>query len=115
MTITEIAEVCHEVNRAICEASGDMSQKPWSKAEGWQRESAVKGVSFALANPNATPEDQHDAWCKDKLESGWVYGEVKDPSERTHPCLVPYSSLPFEQRIKDHAFKAVVKTMAKGL
>ena len=109
--IEEIAEVCHEVNRAICEASGDSSQKPWADAEDWQRASAVAGVKYTLAHPDATPADQHDAWSADKLSAGWVYGPTKDASAKTHPCLVPYDQLPFEQRVKDHAFRAVVATM----
>ena len=35
MTIENIARACHEANRAICEAAGDFSQKPWAEAEDW--------------------------------------------------------------------------------
>lgn len=103
-----VARVCHEVNRAICEAAGDMSQKPWFEAEQWQMNSAVRGVQYALAHPDATPEQQHEAWMADKLADGWVWGATKDPDAKTHPCLVAYHLLPFEQRVKDHAFRAVV-------
>lgn len=109
--IEEIARICHEVNRGICEAAGDHSQKPWSGAEQWQRDSAIKGVQFTLSNPLATPTDQHDAWARDKVTAGWTYGETKDADAKTHPCLVPYDQLPFEQRVKDHAFRAVVAAM----
>lgn len=104
----DVARVCHEVNRAICEASGDMSQRPWEQAEPWQRDSAVRGVAFALANPDASPEAQHNAWMKDKITDGWIWGAKKDADAKTHPCMVPYHLLPFEQRVKDHAFRAVV-------
>jgi hypothetical protein len=106
-----VARVCHEINRAICEAAGDTSQRPWLEAEAWQRESAIKGVEFAVANPNAGASAQHDAWMADKIADGWVYGPVKDAAAKTHPCLVPYDQLPFEQRVKDHTFRAIVKTM----
>ena len=109
--IEAIAKVCHEVNRSLCEAAGDMSQKPWAEAEQWQRDSAIQGVKYAIENPNATPESQHDAWSNAKRLDGWVFGAVKDAAAKTHPCLVPYSELPFEQRIKDHAFRAVVQSM----
>lgn len=105
-----VAKLCHEANRAICEAAGDHSQKPWDEAEEWQRESAIKGVRFRLANPTATPEDQHNAWCADKISDGWVYGDQKDSVAKTHPCLVHYAKLPFEQRVKDHVFQAIVAT-----
>jgi hypothetical protein len=49
--VLEIAKVCHEANKAWCEANNDYSQKSWDEAEHWQRDSAIKGVEFALANP----------------------------------------------------------------
>lgn len=104
-----VAKVCHEANRAICEACGDFSQKSWEDAEQWQRDSTIRGVKFRIENPDATPEDQHNAWLKDKIENGWVYGEVKDAESKTHPCLTPYESLPVEQKIKDYVFGAIVK------
>lgn len=112
MNSREIARVCHETNRALCEAFGDHSQKPWDEAEGWQRDSAIKGVEFALLNPDAPPSAQHDAWTADKVAAGWVYGEVKDATAKTHPCIVPYEQLPPEQRAKDYVFRAVVHGMA---
>jgi hypothetical protein len=111
MTGAEIAKVCHEANRGYCEAIGDMSQKPWADADPWQRESAIKGVEFAIANPDATPEDQHEAWSRVKIADGWTYGPVKDPLKLQHPCLVPYADLPVEQRAKDHIFRAIVRAM----
>jgi hypothetical protein len=108
----EIARVCHEANRAICEASGDHSQKPWDEAEQWQRDSALRGVEFALANPSAPASAQHDAWSADKTKDGWTHGAVKDADAKTHPCLVPYDDLPFNQRVKDHVFRAIVAAMA---
>lgn len=112
MHIDEIARVCHEVNRAICEAAGDHSQEPWDQAEQWQRDSAIKGVQFAVQNPNAPASAQHDAWMADKLADGWRHGEVKDAQAKTHPCIVPYDALPFEQRVKDHTFRAVVAALS---
>lgn len=112
VAIDHIARVAHEVNRGICKAAGDHSQRPWDEAEPWQRDSARKGVAYALANPGATAKDQHDAWMADKLAAGWVYGPVKDANVLTHPCLVPYDNLSFADRVKDYAFRAVVGSMA---
>jgi hypothetical protein len=107
-----IAKTCHEVNRAVCEAFGDFSQKPWDEAEQWQRDSALAGVAFAIANPDAPPSAQHDAWTADKVSAGWVYGSIKDADAKTHPCMVPYDDLPPEQKVKDYTFRAVVKSLA---
>lgn len=112
MPVEQIARVCHEVNRAYCEAIGDQTQKSWEEAEEWQRVSAVDGVRFKLENPGVTPEQQHNNWSRVKIEAGWIYGPVKDPSRKEHPCLVPYNQLPREQQVKDHLFGAVVKALA---
>jgi hypothetical protein len=106
-----IARACHQANKGLCEAFGDHSQVDWHAAEQWQRDSAVKGVQFALANPDATSIAQHDAWLADKRADGWTYGQVKDAEAKTHPCLVPYDQLPKEQQVKDHVFKAIVTAL----
>lgn len=71
MDAIEIARVCHEVNRAYCQALGDDSQLPWSECPDWQRQSAIAGVNMHLANPGATPEDSHVAWLNQKEADGW--------------------------------------------
>ena len=109
MHVEKVAKVCHETNRAYCETIGDTSQKSWADAEQWQRDSAIKGVEYALANPHAAPSAQHEAWLNDKTAAGWKYGPVKDVEKKEHPCCVPYSQLPVEQKVKDFLFRGVVQ------
>lgn len=111
MTPERIARVCHEANRGLCNAQGDFSQPSWEDAPAWQKDSAIAGVRFALANPKAVPEDQHLSWLAQKIKEGWTYGPEKDPAKKTHPCMLPYESLPAEQRAKDALFLAVVRAL----
>jgi hypothetical protein len=46
----------------------------------------------------------------EKKADGWVYGEVKDPEKKEHPCLVEYEELPKDQQAKDSLFIAVVRS-----
>jgi len=115
MNNEQVARICHETNKAYCETIGDTSQKSWSEAEEWQRQSAIKGVEFALANPGAPASAQHDAWLNDKGKDGWKYGPVKDATKKEHPCFVPYNELPIEQRIKDYLFRHVVAAFREAL
>lgn len=110
--VLEIARVCHEANKAWCDAHGDHSQSWWVYAADWQRQSAIKGVEFAIANPDALDSAQHDAWTADKVKDGWIYGDVKDAEKKTHPCLVPFDQLPPHQQAKDRLFRAIVKALA---
>lgn len=105
-----VARVCHEVNRAYCEALGDTSQKPWNEAPNWQRESARMGVDLHLMG-NFGPEASHLSWMAEKQRTGWTYGPVKDEAKKEHPCMVPFAELPREQQAKDFIFRGVVHAL----
>ena len=113
MNIEEIARITHEANRAYCQALGDYSQLPWEDAPEWQKESAINGVKFHIDNPDADPEAGHNAWLAQKASDGWVYGLVKDEAKKEHPCCVPYSELPVEQRAKDFIFRSIVHALSQ--
>jgi len=106
------ATVCHEANLVWCHLNGDYSQPHWGEAPRWQTESAVNGVIYALEHPDAQPEDSHNSWLAHKVADGWVYGDVKDPDAKTHPCIVPYDQLPEWQQKKDKLFLAIVRALA---
>lgn len=109
--VTAIARAAHEANRAYCISIGDDSQVSWDDAPEWQQASSRNGVHLLLANPDTTSEELHESWVREKVADGWVPGDVKDAEAKTHPCLVPYSQLSLEQRIKDSLYGAVCKSM----
>lgn len=112
MDVKTLARVCHQVNKALCEAFDDFSQPDWEMAEEWQKVSALNGVNFVLSG-QCSPEAQHENWCAEKFANGWTYGAKKDPELKTHPCLVPYARLPPEQKAKDYVFGAIVKALTE--
>lgn len=111
--VYNIACVCHEANRAYCQTLGDDTQVPWAAAPQWQRESAMMGVRDLIKDPSLSPEEMHERWCRHKLAEGWKYGPEKNVDKKEHPCMVPFDHLPEEQRVKDHLFHAIVRTLAK--
>lgn len=115
MKIEDIAQVAHEANAAYCRAIGDNSQKPWTEAPQWQKDSAINGVKFIKNNPNATPSASHDSWLAEKRAAGWKYGLIKDEAKKEHPCFVEYDKLPTEQKAKDYIFGAVARTLIPHL
>lgn len=112
MRVIDVAKICHQANKAYCQALGDNSQEDWEFSPEWQRDSAMQGVRFAIANPDAPASASHDSWLEHKRLTGWKYGPVKDEAKKEHPCFVSFEALPVEQQVKDHLFKAVVKTLA---
>ena len=108
----QIARVCHEVNRAYCQALGDNSQPPWEEAADWMKTSAMNGVNLHIADPNAGPEASHESWMAEKEATGWKFGPVKDADLKEHPCMVPFKELPKDQQAKDFIFRAVVHSLS---
>jgi hypothetical protein len=112
MRIIDIARIAHEVNKAYCESRGDTTQLSWEQAPVWQKQSAENGVRLHLENPNLGPEASHNSWMKEKIDLGWVHGDIKDAEAKTHPCIVPFDELPKEQQAKDFLFKAVCNSLS---
>lgn len=113
MNIEDVAEICHTANRGLCDTLGDFSQPNWSEAPGWQRDSAIAGVKYHLAQRvlPVRPEASHESWLAQKEADGWKYGPVKDADKKEHPCFVPYDQLPLMQQAKDHLFGAIVEAL----
>lgn len=109
-----IARIAHEVNRAWCAFNGDHSQPNWDEAPDWQRNSAINGVAFHRANPEAGDSASHDSWMAEKLADGWTYGAEKVPERKEHPCMVPFDQLPPEQQFKDRLFRTIVHSALEG-
>jgi hypothetical protein len=109
----QIAMICHEANRAYCKTIGDYTQLRWEEAPLWQRQSAIDGVAFHLAEllqgNTPSPAASHENWLKEKRAEGWKHGPVKNPETKEHPCCVPYEYLPLEQRRKDYIFAGICK------
>lgn len=108
------ARAAHEANRAYCLALDDTSQEPWDLAPEWQRSSCINGVRGVLQDGNG-PRESHESWLREKVAAGWVWGPMKDPEKKEHPCLLIYDALPPEQKAKDAIFTQVVAAVAKAL
>lgn len=111
MKTLAIAMLCHSINAAYCQSLGDESQLAWEDTSDSHQQSLIAGVEMHLANPQATPEQSHESWYKQKEAEGWIYGEVKDLEKKEHPCFLPYDELPLEQKAKDYLFRATVHLM----
>ena len=70
LTITDVASICHEANRQLCECQEDFPQAPWRSAPNWAKDSAIAGVTAILVDPDATPEKSHLNWLAHKESDG---------------------------------------------
>jgi hypothetical protein len=55
----------------------------------------------------------HDVWAEHRIEEGWTAGPEYSSQSKTHPCLVPFHSMPedeqqFDRRFADETIKAII-------
>jgi RyR domain len=61
-----------------------------------------KRIKQFLSNEiESLSEIEHERWSKEKLDNGWQFGKIKDNDLKLHPCLIPWSGLPEDEREKD--------------
>ena len=58
----------------------------------------------------------HDVWAQKRLADGWRLGPERNDRAKTHPCLVPYPSLPESEKDYDRALveEAIKAAIALG-
>ena len=49
---------------------------------------------FAQELHTKLAENMHELWAMHKIENGWIWGDRRDETERTHPCIAPYADIP---------------------
>ncbi len=108
----QIAQMCHEANKVICEMMGDYSQVHWEEVSEDIKQSAIDGVEYYLKH-KCTAQEQHARWKEKKISQGYKYGPVKDDNAKTHPSIVPYSELPASQKVKDIIFQNTIDNVVK--
>lgn len=95
----------HEAVKALNDAHNEYTI-PWEA----NKASVCAGIERLLGKDgNESFEDNHNAWMAYKYAEGWVYGETKSAEAKTHPCLVPFLSLPPIQQAKDMIFSGIVR------
>ena len=58
----------------------------------------------------------HDLWALQRLREGWRWGQKRDDTARTHPCLIPYDDLPESEKEYDRnaALGTIKAVIASG-
>ena len=115
ISVEMLHELLHETNRTWCRITGDDAQSAWSEAPEWQKRATAVGIApvvRAMRTGNMPrPSANHEHWLEHKRAEGWTWGPVKDPERKKHPCMVPWSELPAEQRIKDVLYLCIIASV----
>jgi hypothetical protein len=110
-----IAKVIHNANKAYVDAIGGRALNPsWEEAREEQRQGLVKAVGGTIINPQ-TPEFSHEQWCLAREAEGWTKDLKYDFNRKTHPNLVPFDELTFEEQFKSHLYMGIASIFCGGL
>jgi len=104
----DVAKICHQANKAYCESLGNYSHNDWDKSPDWQKKSAIRGVNFHHDHPIAPISCAHEEWMREKIETGWKYGPIKNLDKKEHPCMISFHKLSPEQQMKYYLFRNIV-------
>lgn len=108
-----IAKVCHEANRQYCIDNELPTPALWDELPMTQQNSIIHCVQQVIADRKVTATKMHENWMEYKASEGWVYAEVLDAENRTHPNMVAFNKLPKVERAKDMLFIKTVKAELK--
>lgn len=111
LTTIKIARICHEAHKALCNALGEFGIESWGRLSRPRRDVCIGSVEAMIASPKVTSEMSHQMWLDHMVSTGWKYGPEKNPDLKEHPCIVPFSELPIEQKKKDELFAAIVRVL----
>lgn len=106
MDIYQIAKTVHAGNNVLKKINKE-------KPEAWEdmsddRKTRMYAAIDLVLTQDTTPKQMHDVWVKNMKELGYKYGVKLDHDKKTHPCLVAYTKLPAEQKIKDDMFRSII-------
>jgi len=63
----------------------------------------------------AIAENAHDVWATARKKEGWTFGPERDDSNKKHPDLIPYSSLPDSEKEYDRLMAVDTIKLVKKL
>jgi len=58
---------------------------------------------------------EHIRWSWDKRLNGWIYGNVKDNTNRIHPGLIPYQELSESEKEKDRELVRLIPSLLQDI
>ncbi|UVK63455.1 hypothetical protein SEA_AEGEUS_81 [Mycobacterium phage Aegeus] len=82
--------------------------EPWSTRDD-KFQAQFLDITAKMMGPDryTNPEAAHDSWWRAYEALGWTYGPVRDPELKTHPDMIPFDDLGYEERIKDAVWIAL--------
>lgn len=82
--------------------------EPWDDRDEKFRTQMLGNVAKMMGPDRFTdPVEAHNSWWDAYQDMGWVYGPERNVDAKTHPDMVPFEDLGWEERIKDAVYIAL--------
>ena len=107
----QIAMMAHVILSAYNVSIGEEGRPPFNQLSVADQDAVIKEVEFHLANPDAPVGAAHESWVAQSVADGWRLGPAVDPVGKFSPYIRPFDSLSKTDQIKEHLFRAVVKSV----
>ncbi|HEY7418869.1 MAG TPA: RyR domain-containing protein [Ktedonobacteraceae bacterium] len=82
--------------------------EPWAERDEAFRAQFLDVIGM-MCGPDrkSSPEELHDDWVRAYEAMGWRFGWERDPVAKTHPDMVPFAQLGWQEQNKDAVFVAL--------
>ncbi len=110
--------------------SEDCFVNAWAESQSYLVIAAPKGLKYnphpidvddidldedLLELSEAIAENAHEVWARERMDSGWAFGETRDDTKKLHPDLVPYSDLEETEKNVDRQMSLKTIKLVKKL
>lgn len=113
MTTIRIAQLLHKLMVYQALYVEDRPMRLWEDLDPKDQAMYMDAVAW-IQMESVTPDMIHDFWIKRMEAQGWIYGVIKDPVHKTHPCMCPYEQLTEYEKAKDVQFLALSRMLREA-
>jgi hypothetical protein len=72
-------------------------------------------LEFSPQEVEVMARKEHERWCRQRKQTGWVYGPERDAIKKTNPDLVEWDDLPEEEKEKNRRFvRGLPRSLARA-
>jgi hypothetical protein len=72
-------------------------------------------LEFSPQEVEIMARKEHERWCRQRKQAGWVYGPERDEVKKTNPDLVEWDKLPEDEKYKNRRFvRGLPRSLARA-
>lgn len=111
----KIAQVAYAAIQEWCVVTKQEFNVPWAHlSPDYQNHIKVVVARAFTAMEVPTAKELHARCLAEGINAGWTHGDHVDRKKKTHPDILPWEKLSFDQRMKDFLFSNILRAFIEG-